>query len=310
MRSDARSFSRYTAAVASLCLFGEVPSAHADRIGPRDLDADALVLSFDEVAHGTPISNDFECSARVLLRSTAPIGAEFSTDPADSLQRGEAVSAFVAAIAAMPENATASSPNKIIATKYDARGELVLCERCGIALHFLDPLPTKVGLSIASPASGQVVMFSGPTGLLGSVVVVSANGKLPEFVGWEDPGGITQIILRSRPGAGIGFDDLALSGAGSIVCASSDTDADTPIPDMDSDGEPDVSDLCPGTSADTPVDTAGCSIVQFCSNIDATHRAGHSFCVQGDWMNDEPFDPRDCKLRPGRSRGEDRCLAR
>jgi hypothetical protein len=306
MRRDAWFPSRWLASLAGALFL--VADVHADPIGPGDFDIDLQVLTFDTLAPGSTLSNDFACSERLILRSTPPLGAELSVDPADWMQPGETVSAFVAAIPAVPESSTSSPPHKVVATKYDVGGGLVPCERCGIALHFIDPLPTKVGLYVTDPKLGQTAMFSGPSGLLGSVVV--AGGRAPEFVGWEDPDGITQLILRSRPSAGIGFDDLMLSGAGSGRCMAPEADADVPIPDEDADGEPDVSDLCPTTSDGAPVDTAGCSTAQFCASIDAKNSFGRAFCVQADWMNDEPVDAQDCRLRLGLEGRADRCLSR
>ncbi len=140
--------------------------ARAGPIGPGDFGADPTVLSFDSFPHATSLSHQFECGDGVILSSTAPIGGSFSTDLADALQPGEAISPFVAAIEAVPSSSTASVPNKVIATKYGAGGELLQCERCGISIRFLDPLPTQVGLWVTDPDAGQTVAFSGSGGAL------------------------------------------------------------------------------------------------------------------------------------------------
>jgi hypothetical protein len=68
-------------------------------------------------------------------------------------------------------------------------------------------------------------------------------------------------------------------------------------PDGDGDGEPDVSDQCPGTPAGGPVDDSGCSIDQFCDGIDVSTRFGRRLCRRADWRNDEPIGrPRDCAI--------------
>src|SRR5262245_17195181 len=119
-RGGSSTISFFGAAVAGLWLLAA--NAYAGPIGPTDFDPDAVVLSFDGFAHGTAIAD--ECGQHVILGSTAPIGQEFSADPADSLQPGEAVSPFVATIVAVPASATSSAPNKVIGTKYDAGGGL------------------------------------------------------------------------------------------------------------------------------------------------------------------------------------------
>jgi hypothetical protein len=65
--------------------------------------------------------------------------------------------------------------------------------------------------------------------------------------------------------------------------------------DADGDGEHDQTDLCPGTAPGSAVDTAGCSLTQFCSPIDVSTGQGRQTCRISDWSNDEPGNnPRDC----------------
>lgn len=88
--------------------------------------------------------------------------------------------------------------------------------------------------------------------------------------------------------------------------------ADDGTPDDDGDGEVDVTDRCPDTPADTPVDDAGCSLDQFCASIDVTTTAGRRACMKADFRNDEPAMRRrdaDCTIARGSaSATEDRCV--
>jgi len=62
-----------------------------------------------------------------------------------------------------------------------------------------------------------------------------------------------------------------------------------------------------------PVDDAGCSIDQFCGQIDVRDRRGFHICVRSDWKNDEPLRrrPRDCKVvRDPNQRPRFLCVAR
>ena len=50
------------------------------------------------------------------------------------------------------------------------------------------------------------------------------------------------------------------------------------------------------TLAETMVDSDGCSLLQFCSAIDANSNYGRKICRSSDWKNDEPLKNKgDCK---------------
>lgn len=214
-------------------------AALAAPIGPGDFGPDSTVLSFDALPASTLVSDEFERCDRVVISSTAPIGAGFSSDPADDLHPGEAISPFVVAITAVPTSSTSSLPNKVQATKYDAGGGIVGCSRCGIAIRLLEPLPTQVGLYISDPDSGQTATFSGPGGLLSTLLVVGPSTN-PEFVGFEDPGGISSVVLRSSPSVGIGFDDLTL---GARLTGSPNAEDALCAGDLNQDGATDILDV-------------------------------------------------------------------
>jgi hypothetical protein len=63
--------------------------------------------------------------------------------------------------------------------------------------------------------------------------------------------------------------------------------------DADGDGEVNATDQCSQTPAGLAVDTAGCSIAQFC----APYAGQSTACNRADWRNDEPLTqtPYDCK---------------
>ncbi len=69
--------------------------------------------------------------------------------------------------------------------------------------------------------------------------------------------------------------------------------------DTDGDGEPDTTDLCPGTPFGHEVDTAGCSVAQFCSAIDVSVKHSSRACRLSDWRNDEPLGADDCRSNNG-----------
>ena len=70
-----------------------------------------------------------------------------------------------------------------------------------------------------------------------------------------------------------------------------------PFSDTDGDGEHDLTDLCPHTPAQTPVDESGCSQAQFCSAVEIRQWRDARFCRFVDWRNDETFRaPEDCRL--------------
>lgn len=74
--------------------------------------------------------------------------------------------------------------------------------------------------------------------------------------------------------------------------------------DGDGDGEDDATDACPNTPAGAEVDGNGCSLTQFCGELNALDRVERvRACTRGDWRNDElhTAHPRDCALeRSGR----------
>jgi hypothetical protein len=213
----------------------------AGPITPADFGPDATTLSFDEYAGGY-MSRDLECTHGVVLGSTPPIGAELSPDPADWFYAGNSVSLFVAAIVAVPATSTPSPPMKIIATKYGAAGNLELCERCGIIVPFLDPLPREVGLYVTEADARQSVLFSGPTGFLAEL---STNGPFlggPSFVGYAHENGISAVVLRSVPTAGIGLDDLIIGDRRFTTCSAAASCSPGGEGDMNPDGGVDLLD--------------------------------------------------------------------
>lgn len=69
--------------------------------------------------------------------------------------------------------------------------------------------------------------------------------------------------------------------------------------DADGDGEEDSRDSCPATPAGEDVDSAGCSLAEFCGRLDALpwyQRLGA--CRRADWQGDEPGRrrPGDCEV--------------
>ena len=68
--------------------------------------------------------------------------------------------------------------------------------------------------------------------------------------------------------------------------------------DEDGDGEADVTDLCSGTFI-ADVDSAGCSLTQFCNAIDVSIKHGSKACRSSDWRNDEPLGATDCQPNNG-----------
>ncbi len=170
----------------------------------------ATTLTFDDVASGTPLSGEY-AALGVVLSSTAPIGPGASSDPADSLQPGESVAPFVFAITAVPSTSTPSPPNKIIGAKYDVGGGLTQCDRCGIRITFLAPIPTEVSFWITDPDPGQSAQFFGPGGLLQTTTINPASSAYPEFLSFSDPSGVSEIVLISAPSVGIGFDSLTFT---------------------------------------------------------------------------------------------------
>lgn len=74
---------------------------------------------------------------------------------------------------------------------------------------------------------------------------------------------------------------------------------DTPCADTDGDGECDFTDQCPDTAIGAAVDTAGCSLAQFCASITPNRWYGVARCRFADWGNDEPLFARDCRVTGG-----------
>ena len=69
--------------------------------------------------------------------------------------------------------------------------------------------------------------------------------------------------------------------------------------DSDGDGESDATDACPETPEDAAVDSAGCSIEQFCGAVTIDSFFDQLTCAFSDWRNDEPLEivvDRDCRL--------------
>ena len=173
---------------------------------------DATVLGFDSFSHGAVFSTEFS-SLGVLFESGEPTGAESgSTNPNDFLQPGESVSPFIIAINAVPTISAVSLPNKVIATKFGAGGELLAYDAGSIIITFLDPIPTIVGLHVTDPDLNNNVSFFGPGGLLNTQVY--PGGTEPHvFMGFQDAEGIFQVVVKSSiPGGGgsggIGIDGL------------------------------------------------------------------------------------------------------
>ena len=154
-----------------LCFTFAFHDASAEPIGPNDFAPGATVLNFDNFQSFTFLGTDF-AQQGVVLGSTAPLGPQLSSDPADSLQPGEAVSPVVAVETAVPADSTSSPPNRIVGTKYGAGGDVLWCERCGIVMQFPGRFPTKVGFWVSQANQGQTVQFYGPAGPLSTVTVV------------------------------------------------------------------------------------------------------------------------------------------
>jgi hypothetical protein len=171
-------------------------------------DATAATIDFDDVTSGTALSGEYS-SIGVILSSTAPIGPLVSSDPADSLTPGQQVAPFVFAITAVPSTSTPTLPNKVIGAMYDSDGSLMPCERCGIRITFLAPLPTEVSLWISDPDSGQTANFLRGGNLLHAEIISPPTSAYPQLVTFVDSAGISEVTLVSRPSVGIGFDHLS-----------------------------------------------------------------------------------------------------
>jgi hypothetical protein len=65
-------------------------------------------------------------------------------------------------------------------------------------------------------------------------------------------------------------------------------------PDTDEDGEHDSTDACPDTPMGAEVDSAGCSIMEFCQGFSG--HQGNGACLNADWRNNEPLgNAEDCR---------------
>lgn len=166
-------------------------------IGPGDFGSGSTVLTFDEFSNGTFLSGEF-----------APQGVTLGSGPTpDGLNGGGTPAPFVATENEFP-SATASPPNKVIGTINHPTQGLIKCQSCAVVVTFLSPLPTQAGFWIADPDLGQFAEFFGPSGLVDSLGVTTADSSSPFFVGVEDLGGITEIVLHSTAQLGVGLDNL------------------------------------------------------------------------------------------------------
>jgi hypothetical protein len=82
--------------------------------------------------------------------------------------------------------------------------------------------------------------------------------------------------------------------------------------DEDEDGEPDSTDLCPGTLLGEDIDSDGCAIMQFCMAINTSSHYGRRVCRRSDWKNDEPLkNIGDCKaVKQGKDPSNYSCVPR
>jgi len=101
-----------------------------------------------------------------------------------------------------------------------------------------------------------------------------------------------------------GSDAIACPGRCLADCTCDDTpppECDISSCDTDGDGERNGRDRCDGTPAGEAVDSAGCSVEQFCGLIQAKIGRGTSLnrrqCNGSDWLNNEPQSrrPNDCR---------------
>jgi hypothetical protein len=77
--------------------------------------------------------------------------------------------------------------------------------------------------------------------------------------------------------------------------------------DSDGDGLPNAFDKCVGTIAGSAIDSAGCSIEQFCGGVAVNTDDGKRTCAVLDWRNDEPMmtsKQADCRV----DRFQQRCV--
>jgi hypothetical protein len=107
-------------------------------------------------------------------------------------------------------------------------------------------------------------------------------------------------------------DNGGLVDVDSMVLAAAGPCPVSPVPDVDGDGEADLTDLCPETPPNTAVDSNGCSLVQFCSGIDMSVKHGQNVCNRSDWKNDEPLENKgNCEaIKEGQGGTNYRCIPR
>lgn len=194
---------------AALFVIATAPAWSAP-ITIADFAPGSTLLSFDEFTHGTYLSTEF-ASLGVILESGEPLGPTLTPNPADWLPPGGSVAPFVWVSIDVYNGNAASLPNLVFPAVYVAPDDLVHCGGCRIIVSFLDPLPTQVGLYIADADIGQTAAFSGPNGLLYTGVAdpsccTGSGDKF--FVGFEDPLGISSVVLTPTPSGGLGLDDL------------------------------------------------------------------------------------------------------
>lgn len=180
-------------------------------IGPGDFSSNVQTINFENLPTDAPM---FIALAPywMVIESQGPIGSSASSDPADSLQPGESVSHLTEVINTPFPNSTPSPPQKLIATKFGADGQVIQCNRCGLELLFGAPFPIEVGLYVTDVDAGQKVEFFGPRGLLYTQITRDSNppGRY-EFAGIRDPAGIVRVVLTSRAGVGIGVDNIMIT---------------------------------------------------------------------------------------------------
>ncbi len=202
-------------------------SAQAGPVDISDFPAEATVIGFDEFPHATPLSSEF-ATLGVLFESGEPSGSESgSTNPNDFLQPGESVSPFVLAINAVPSSSTPSLPNKVIGTKLGAGGGLLAYDAASIIITFLAPIPRIAGLHITDRDAKNNASFYGPAGLLDQQVLGPGTEE-HTFLGFEDPNGISSIVVKTSVpdgggSGGIGVDDVRFGN---------------PVVELDSEGIP------------------------------------------------------------------------
>ena len=118
-------------------------------------------------------------------------------------------------------------------------------------------------------------------------VGIDADGRVGRFDNCPDSPNPDQADT-DQDGQGDACDEFPQGGSALDQCLD-DLDtllSDPSLMDLDGDGEADASDRCPGTTAATEVDEAGCSAPQFCAAIDSGSWRGRWACALADWRND------------------------